>query len=197
MNEWPEWFENIEIGLAILDSHGRFIKINKSFSNLIGYTNDEIIEKYYKSITHPDDLEFNQKEFSKIVLGNEESISLVKRYITKTGNIIWARVILTRISEEKILKQIIVISDVKEQLKKTNNKIEVVESVSIDLLLKKYWWRFFQIIFIAITTFCGWLLNAGLKMHADSARIDKIEQEILYKLEKDGGKENDSKARDH
>jgi len=178
MNNLPLWFDDVEIGLAILDKTGHFVKINSYFATMINHTTDELIEKHFRVITHPDDLDSNQHEFDKVITDKVKRVSLVKRYITKTGNIIWAQVIVIPIGQELYLKQIIPIEDKKEQLKRVDNKIEIIESVNLDVLFKKYWWRFFQIIFIGLATIGGWVINAGVQMSADSDRIDKMEKRM-------------------
>lgn len=199
MNNLPEWFDEIDIGLIILDENGIIIKANNSFVEMIGHTSDELHYKHFKTVTHPEDLEANESEFNKLTHRKIKKLCIVKRYITKTGDIIWARVIITPLCENQFLKQVLPIENTKEQLKKTDNKVEVVESVNFDVFFKKYWWRVFQIIFLGIATLGGWLVNAGMKMHADSSRIDRIEKEILYKTEEKNGKqqEHDSKTRNN
>lgn len=192
-----EWLDNIEIGLAILNEDGKFVKINPFLSELVGHTSEELENRHFQIITHPDDIEYNKKEFEKLVLKKSNRYSIVKRLITKNGDIIWVRVVTTPI-KDSFLKQVLPIENAKEQIKKTNDKIEVVESVTVDYFFKKYWWRVFQIACIGIATIGGWVINAGMKMYTDSARIDRIEKELLIKLEKEkheNEKPHDSKTR--
>lgn len=199
MNELPECFDDIEIGLAVLDKNGHFLKLNTFFIDLIGHTTDDLYSKHFRVITHPDDLDSNQHEFDKLSAGKIKKFCIVKRYITKHGDIVWARVIITPMSKEYFLKQVLPIENTKEQLQKSDNKIEVIESVNFDVFFKKYWWRIFQVICIGLATLSGWLINAGMKMYADSVRIDRIEKEILYKIGEKNGKqqEHDSETRNN
>lgn len=65
------------------------IIINKAFSQILGYTKDELSPLKLKEITHPDDTENNQKIFDSILSGDQFVVRWEKRYVHKNGNIIW------------------------------------------------------------------------------------------------------------
>lgn len=84
-------FENSGIGMAILEPDGRFIKVNRSFREMIGYNETEITEMNFRDITHPDDIDKSVKLKQKLVDNEAQENALIeKRYLHKKGNIIWA-----------------------------------------------------------------------------------------------------------
>ncbi len=89
-------FESSGIGIATLGPDGHFTKVNGSFCDILGYTEQEIFGNNFRDITHPGDLE-KSIETTKELLKNEsiEGKSIEKRYLHKNGDIIWA---LTTIS---------------------------------------------------------------------------------------------------
>lgn len=89
-------FESSGIGIATLAPDGHFSKINSSFCDILGYTETELIGMNFRNITHPGDIE-KSLELTKELLKNEslEGKSLEKRYLHKSGDLVWA---LTTIS---------------------------------------------------------------------------------------------------
>ena len=48
-------FRDAGVGMAIVSPDGRFMACNDAFSDFIGYTEQEMLGKTVRSITHPDD----------------------------------------------------------------------------------------------------------------------------------------------
>jgi PAS domain S-box-containing protein len=93
-------FESSGIGIALLEPDGRFTKINNSFCDTLGYSEQEIIGINFRNITHPGDLE-KSLELTKELLKSEstEGRSIEKRYLHKNGDIIWALTAITLIRD--------------------------------------------------------------------------------------------------
>lgn len=49
-------FEHAPIGMALVSKEGKWIKVNQSLCNILGYSNVELTQKTFQEITHPDDL---------------------------------------------------------------------------------------------------------------------------------------------
>lgn len=83
-------FEQASIGIANVDlKTGKFIEINEKFCSILGYTQEEMKNKDFQSITHPDDLVDDVDNVKKVVNGVIDKYSLEKRYFNKNGEIIW------------------------------------------------------------------------------------------------------------
>lgn len=50
-------FEASPTGFAIVEIDGRFRAVNRSMSNLLGYSEAELLARTFRDITHPEDLE--------------------------------------------------------------------------------------------------------------------------------------------
>lgn len=89
-------FESSGIGIATLAPDGQFSKVNSSFCEILGYSEAELVGMNFRNITHPGDIE-KSLELTKELLKNEslEGKSLEKRYLHKSGDLVWA---LTTIS---------------------------------------------------------------------------------------------------
>ncbi|MEG3920919.1 PAS domain S-box protein [Microcoleus sp. T3_A4] len=120
-------FEDASIGMAILSLDGHFIKTNSAFSQMIGYSPEELLGLTFQSITHPEDLEEDIKNVNLLVTGKMSLYSQrEKRYIHKHGHIIWGllNASVIRDKKENPLSLIAHIQDITER-KESQNKLEL------------------------------------------------------------------------
>ncbi len=80
------------VGLCILDQSWRAIAANKALCELTGYEEHEIVGSTYALYTHPDDLATNIVLTDEFFQGIRSEYSYEKRYVRKTGEIIWVSV---------------------------------------------------------------------------------------------------------
>ncbi|MDP4224422.1 MAG: PAS domain S-box protein [Bacteroidota bacterium] len=82
-------FEEGAIAMAIVTVKGEFLRVNRAFSLLTGYSQEELMKMKFQNLTHPDDLELNLAGLSRLIEGEIKSFRMEKRYIRKNGEIIW------------------------------------------------------------------------------------------------------------
>lgn len=85
------------VGLCILDENWRAISANKALCELTGYEEHETVGSTYALYTHPDDLAANIILTDEFFRGVRSEYTYEKRYIRKSGEIIWVSVKATRI----------------------------------------------------------------------------------------------------
>ncbi|MCX8038895.1 MAG: PAS domain S-box protein, partial [Candidatus Sumerlaeia bacterium] len=86
-------FDHAAVGMCLTDpATYRFLQVNEALCEMLGYTREELLEKTWGDITHPDDME-QSAAFVRALLA-EDSLKgrMEKRYIHKNGNIVWAEV---------------------------------------------------------------------------------------------------------
>jgi diguanylate cyclase (GGDEF)-like protein/PAS domain S-box-containing protein len=82
-------FEASGIGMALVALDGRWLKVNRSLCNSIGYSEQELLGKTSAHITHPDDLENDLEHVRKLTDDQIPYYQLEKRYYHKEGYIVW------------------------------------------------------------------------------------------------------------
>lgn len=82
-------FEYSPIGMVLVSVGGRFLKVNKSVCDMLGYTADELITKTFQEITHAEDLEADLTLLQKTLNKEVSGYQMEKRYIKKDGGVIW------------------------------------------------------------------------------------------------------------
>ena len=93
-------FESAPIGVSINDNIGRFMHVNKSFQDMLGYTEEELKGMSFKEITFAEDLNESKRLFTELVEGNIGDFRIEKRYAKKDGRLIWANTICSSIRDD-------------------------------------------------------------------------------------------------
>ncbi|MBC7963864.1 MAG: diguanylate cyclase [Steroidobacteraceae bacterium] len=83
--------ENAPIGMAMVSIEGRFMLVNRSLCEIVGYTKEELENLTYQEITHPDDLESNFTNVQLLLDGRATSFHMEKRYIRKDKQVVWTQ----------------------------------------------------------------------------------------------------------
>jgi len=89
-------FEDAATGQALVGFNGQFLRVNRSLCDMVGYAADDLIAMNYRAITHPDDIDLSDA----VLEGNLPSITFEKRYIHKTGRVIWVQVTSTVVHDD-------------------------------------------------------------------------------------------------
>ncbi|MBF0611359.1 MAG: PAS domain S-box protein [Magnetococcales bacterium] len=82
-------FESAAHGMALVSLEGRFMRVNPSLCNLLGYSNEELVNMDFKSLTYPEDLPMDQAYVRQVLGGALPYYRMEKRYIHKQGHVIW------------------------------------------------------------------------------------------------------------
>jgi two-component system, sensor histidine kinase and response regulator len=83
-------FEYAPVGMALVSIDGRWLKINQALSDLTGYSAEELINKNFQNMTHPDDLDADLSNVRQLLAGEIRFYKMEKRYFHKEGHLVWA-----------------------------------------------------------------------------------------------------------
>lgn len=82
-------FQYASIGMALVAPDGRWLRANSSLCTLLGYTETELQQLDFQTVTHPDDLETSLNLVRKVIAGEMASYQIDKRYYTKQRKVVW------------------------------------------------------------------------------------------------------------
>lgn len=89
-------FELAGTGKAVVDpSTGEYLRVNQTFCEMVGYTEQEILSMKIEDLTHKDDIEMQKKFLQKTIEHRNEKLSLTKRYVRKDGSSFWVEVFVS------------------------------------------------------------------------------------------------------
>ena len=83
-------FEQAGVGVAVIETaSSRFIRINKKYADIVGYSEVEMLQMDFTMITYPDDLGADLEQIEQLKAGEINGFTMEKRYIRKDGSICW------------------------------------------------------------------------------------------------------------
>lgn len=97
-------FNHAPIGMAIVGLDGRWLKVNSSLCKVLSYSNEELLSKTFQDITYQDDLDIDLEYASKLLDGQIDSYQMEKRYIHKSGHLVWALLSGSAMNKDSRLK---------------------------------------------------------------------------------------------
>ncbi len=128
-------FEQAAVGIAHVSPEGRFMRINQKFCDIVGYSEDEMLDLTFQDITHPDDLDADLEYVRQMLKGERETYSMDKRYYCKDGSTVWVNLTVSLLFDREGNPKyfISVIKDVSErkqaeiELKEAYTEIEQLQ----------------------------------------------------------------------
>lgn len=92
-------FEEAPMGIAMAGiTDNRFIHVNHSLCEILGYTKEELLQLTFEDITYPEDRATDSETVKSLIEGEIHKHVTEKRYLRKNGEIIWGLRALTKIS---------------------------------------------------------------------------------------------------
>jgi PAS domain S-box-containing protein len=88
-------FEHAPIGIALVDTDGRWLQVNRSICDMLGYSEAEFRDLTFQDLTFPEDLSGDLHLVRETINGIRRGFQMEKRYVHKDGRIIWGRLSAT------------------------------------------------------------------------------------------------------
>ncbi len=125
------------IGQAIVGLDGAWISVNEKLCEVFGYREDELLQKDFQQLTHPDDLDADLALLERTLAGEIDEYSMEKRYFNRAGEIVYAllSVVLIRRDDKPqyFISQIVDITPQRELLMQQDSLIRELEQKSNEL----------------------------------------------------------------
>ncbi|MCF8074985.1 MAG: PAS domain S-box protein [Desulfotignum sp.] len=94
-------FEQAAVGIAQVTPDGRFTKVNARFADITGYSKDELTRMNFAEITYPEDLNTESKSIDRVLKREIDGFEIEKRYIHKSGQLVWIKLYSNVVRDEK------------------------------------------------------------------------------------------------
>ncbi|TGL56226.1 response regulator [Leptospira ognonensis] len=99
-NRFKTLFEQAAVGVAELETlTGKFIRINKKYCEILGYSESEMLHLDFMKITHKDTLQADLDGMSKLISNEIREYSVEKQYIRKDQKLCWVHLTVSAMWE--------------------------------------------------------------------------------------------------
>lgn len=134
-------FELAGVGIAHVSPEGRWLRVNRKLCEIVGYTEEELLQLPFHDITHPDDLAAGLAGTTKVRSGELEMFSMEKRYIRKDKSHIWVNLTVSASRDERgeFKHFISLIEDITERRSsdETHARLAAIVASSDDAIISK------------------------------------------------------------
>jgi PAS domain S-box-containing protein len=107
-------FNQAAVGIATGTLEGQFVEANQKFSDILGYSIEELRELTFLDVTHADDMEMTSSNTRRLLAGEIADLVYEKRYVRKDGSPVWSRSTVTLLKDAagKPQRYVAVIEDI-------------------------------------------------------------------------------------
>jgi len=88
-------------GMALVAPRGQWLTVNRSLCAALGYSNQELLEKSFSDLAHPDDAGATLVQIEKLLQGRIPSHQAEQRFTHKLGHIVWMLLSIAVVSDSK------------------------------------------------------------------------------------------------
>ncbi|MXV16651.1 sensor histidine kinase [Hufsiella ginkgonis] len=132
-------FDYAPIGMALVSIDGKWLKVNKGLSRMLGYHEDELLSLTFQDLTHPEDLHKDLTQMHRLLNSEISSYTMEKRYFHKEGHVIWALLSVSLVSDQAgsplyFISQVKDISESKKTAEERERTLEIVAEQNNRLL---------------------------------------------------------------
>jgi PAS domain S-box-containing protein len=170
-------WEHCLLGLAEVGLNGEWLKVNPCLCNILEYTQSELERKTFQDVTHPDDVNDDVDMVRRVATGNLEEYVMSKRYITKTGKVIWIKLKVNPITKDgKVVRFLSQIAPAKSMgtVSPDPSQPTVKSFTAKDFLVKNWKWCAsvaFGVVVVLATEYHKW--------QSMQERMNKVEQMLV------------------
>jgi PAS domain S-box-containing protein len=128
-------FDNATVGKAIVGLDGSWLGVNPALCDLLEYSEGDLLNTNFQSLTHPDDLHDDLFKLDLLKAGSIPAYQIEKRYIRANGAVMWGLLSVGMVKDaeghpDHFISQIV---DVTEQRRLSELRSEFVATVSHEL----------------------------------------------------------------
>jgi PAS domain S-box-containing protein len=180
--------ENSSLGIA-LTQQGYFLKTNKVFQNLLGYSENELSRLRIDDITFKEDLSISNKYLDKIRNGEIDSFALDKRYKRKNGSILWAKINVNAVRDSLgVMKyKVIIVEDVTLEREKALI-VDMINDLAKSILGKD---NIYEIAWEVTQKIAKYLDSKDCVIYLVNHKSNKLEQIASYNIKSNKNKLNE------
>ena len=143
-----ETFIHAAVGIAIVSLDGSWLEVNPALCQMLSYSQQELQATNFQAITYPEDLDRDLAQLENLLSDKISSYQMEKRYIKKSGELIWINLsaslvrnesrqplyfvaLIENINERKLAEQELtnLKNELEDRVKQRTNQLEQVNAL--------------------------------------------------------------------
>ena len=124
-------FDEGPMGVTMAGLDHSYLKVNRAFCRMLGYTEQELVGRSFLQLTHPEDVDRTERLVERVTKGEMPFYRLEMRFIGKNKEVIWTNVTgsIVRDQDHKALYGLAMIEDITEH-KRMEEKLRESERLA-------------------------------------------------------------------
>ncbi len=120
-------FRHAPVGMAVSDPSGRLERVNQAFATMLGRPIEHLVGTDFRTITHPDDIEAEDRRFGQVADGRRDGYRMDKRFLRPGGEIVHTTLAVSAVrdGEGKPVRFIAQIEDVTDRRRAEREQQEI------------------------------------------------------------------------
>ncbi|MBL8208556.1 MAG: EAL domain-containing protein, partial [Blastocatellia bacterium] len=82
-------FDYAAIGMGLATSEGQWVQVNPSLCQILGYSEEELLNKNFQTLLHPDDIDPVNRALSQLLSGQVSAAQVEQRFLHSLGDEVW------------------------------------------------------------------------------------------------------------
>jgi len=110
-------FEQAAVGIAHVSADGRWLRVNRKFCEILGYTEDELVKMRLQDVSFLEDSPADAEKARQLATGEINHYSLERRYVRKDGSLVWCQASAAAVydAEQKLKYFVRIVEDISER----------------------------------------------------------------------------------
>ena len=182
-NRFRSIFSNAAAGVIVVDSQGNLLQANPAYCRLTGYSEVELMQMGYHTLTHPDDLAHSSRVYRNAILHKTERFEVEKRLLRKDGRVVWAQLNGTWVfgNDDESAYAVVLVIDVTEK-KQAHDELqtqkELLDNI-INHVPASIFWKDRDLVYLG----CNKMLARQAGYADPSEMIGKNDYDMAWKKE--------------
>ncbi|MDP5240956.1 EAL domain-containing protein [Uliginosibacterium sp. 31-16] len=94
-------FEQAAVGVCLCAVSGRYMRVNQRYCEITGFSEAELLLRDFREITHPDDIEPNDRLLDALILDTAETFAIEKRMVRRGGDMVWVNLTMSLVRSRR------------------------------------------------------------------------------------------------
>lgn len=135
--KFQQTFEKAPLGISFISLEGNFIRANKKYCEILGYTEDALTKMNFAQLTFEEDRGENMRLHNALKEDEISEYSYEKRYIRADQSLVWVKITSNKVKEE-ISKDVYIINVTEDitELEQYRSRLEELVDVKTNEIIQ-------------------------------------------------------------